>query len=107
MDAIIRCPFLSRVPQTFLQQARKTLVSYAVKCPVMMDLASKPLVRSICSSSPLFQKSDDVINTGRRTGKMGLLLFVESKMFNRGLVGCCCCLCVGKMFNQGFVVVCV
>ncbi|GAA6081109.1 5-aminolevulinate synthase, nonspecific, mitochondrial [Tachysurus ichikawai] len=63
MDTIIRCPFLSRVPQTFLQQARKTLVSYAVKCPVMMDLASKPLVRSICSSSYLFQKSDDVIST--------------------------------------------
>lgn len=66
MDAIIRCPFLSRVPQTFFQQARKTLVSYAVKCPVMMDLASKPLVRSICSSSSIFQKSDDVINTGKR-----------------------------------------
>ncbi|XP_017305740.1 5-aminolevulinate synthase, nonspecific, mitochondrial [Ictalurus punctatus] len=62
MDAIIRCPFLSRVPQTFLQQARKTLVSYAVKCPVMMDLASKPFARSICSSSSVFQKSDDVIN---------------------------------------------
>uniref|UniRef100_A0A8B9KDM0 5-aminolevulinate synthase n=1 Tax=Astyanax mexicanus TaxID=7994 RepID=A0A8B9KDM0_ASTMX len=41
MDAIIRCPFLSRVPQAFLQQARKSLVSYAVKCPVMMDLAPK------------------------------------------------------------------
>ncbi|KAF4093768.1 hypothetical protein AMELA_G00005550 [Ameiurus melas] len=63
MDAIIRCPFLSRVPQTFFQQARKTLVSYAVRCPVMMDLASKPLARSICSSSSIFQKSDDVINT--------------------------------------------
>uniref|UniRef100_A0AAR2L0U3 5-aminolevulinate synthase n=1 Tax=Pygocentrus nattereri TaxID=42514 RepID=A0AAR2L0U3_PYGNA len=50
MDAIIRCPFLSRVPQTFLQQARKSLVSYAVKCPVMMDLASRPLVRA---STPL------------------------------------------------------
>uniref|UniRef100_A0A8C1RZ54 5-aminolevulinate synthase n=1 Tax=Cyprinus carpio TaxID=7962 RepID=A0A8C1RZ54_CYPCA len=51
MDAIIRCPFLSRVPQTFLQQARQSLVAYAVKCPVMMDLASRPLVRSLCSSS--------------------------------------------------------
>ncbi|KAI5093206.1 5-aminolevulinate synthase, nonspecific, mitochondrial, partial [Silurus meridionalis] len=62
MDTIIRCPFLSRVPQTFFQQARKTLVSYAVKCPVMMDLASKPLVRTICSSSSTFQKSDDIIS---------------------------------------------
>lgn len=58
MDAIIRCPFLSRVPQTFLQQARKSLVVYAVKCPVMMDLASRPLVRSLCSSSSSFQKSE-------------------------------------------------
>ncbi|KAA0708126.1 5-aminolevulinate synthase, nonspecific, mitochondrial [Triplophysa tibetana] len=59
MDAIIRCPFLSRVPQTFLQQARKSLVAYAVKCPVMMDLASRPLVRSVCSSSASFQKAEN------------------------------------------------
>ncbi|XP_056591375.1 5-aminolevulinate synthase, nonspecific, mitochondrial [Triplophysa dalaica] len=59
MDAIIRCPFLSRVPQTFLQQARKSLVAYAVKCPVMMDLASRPLVRSVCSSSASFQKVEN------------------------------------------------
>lgn len=59
MDAIIRCPFLSRVPQTFLQQARKSLVGYAVKCPVMMDLASKPMVRAVCSSSSSFQKTED------------------------------------------------
>ncbi|XP_017548273.1 5-aminolevulinate synthase, nonspecific, mitochondrial [Pygocentrus nattereri] len=63
MDAIIRCPFLSRVPQTFLQQARKSLVSYAVKCPVMMDLASRPLVRAVCSSSASFQKAQDTVNT--------------------------------------------
>lgn len=59
MDAIIRCPFLSRVPQTFLQQARKSLVAYAVKCPVMMDLASRPLLRPLCSSSASFQKVED------------------------------------------------
>ncbi|XP_057218564.1 5-aminolevulinate synthase, nonspecific, mitochondrial [Triplophysa rosa] len=59
MDAIIRCPFLSRVPQTFLHQARKSLVAYAVKCPVMMDLASRPLVRSVCSSSASFQKVEN------------------------------------------------
>ncbi|XP_028854269.1 5-aminolevulinate synthase, non-specific, mitochondrial [Denticeps clupeoides] len=57
MDAIIRCPFLSRVPQTFFQQARKSMVAYAVKCPVMMDLASKPLVRAVCSSSSDFQQT--------------------------------------------------
>lgn len=64
MDAIIRCPFLSRVPQTFLQQARKSLVAYAVKCPVMMDLASRPLVRSLCSSSSSFQKSESTPPAG-------------------------------------------
>ncbi|XP_030632035.1 5-aminolevulinate synthase, non-specific, mitochondrial [Chanos chanos] len=63
MDAIIRCPFLSRVPQTFLQQARKSLVAYAVKCPVMMDLASRPLVRAVCSSSSTYQKAEDTVPT--------------------------------------------
>ncbi|TRY86598.1 hypothetical protein DNTS_018584 [Danionella cerebrum] len=58
MDAIFRCPFLSRVPQSFLQQARSSLVAYAVKCPVMMDLASRPLVRSLCSSSASLQKME-------------------------------------------------
>uniref|UniRef100_A0AAR2LTW7 5-aminolevulinate synthase n=1 Tax=Pygocentrus nattereri TaxID=42514 RepID=A0AAR2LTW7_PYGNA len=48
---------------TFLQQARKSLVSYAVKCPVMMDLASRPLVRAVCSSSASFQKAQDTVNT--------------------------------------------
>ncbi|XP_016406270.1 5-aminolevulinate synthase, nonspecific, mitochondrial-like [Sinocyclocheilus rhinocerous] len=56
MDAIFRCPFLSHVPQTFLQQARKSLVANTVKCPVMMDLASRPLVRSLCSTPSSFQK---------------------------------------------------
>ncbi|XP_052466451.1 5-aminolevulinate synthase, non-specific, mitochondrial-like isoform X1 [Carassius gibelio] len=51
MDALLRCPFLSRVHPSFLQQARQSLVAYAVKCPVMMELASRPLVRSLCSSS--------------------------------------------------------
>ncbi|KAM5148001.1 5-aminolevulinate synthase, non-specific, mitochondrial [Mantella aurantiaca] len=37
MEAIVRrCPFLSRVSQTFLQKAGKSLVSYAQNCPVMM-----------------------------------------------------------------------
>ncbi|XP_066528890.1 5-aminolevulinate synthase, nonspecific, mitochondrial [Hoplias malabaricus] len=63
MDAIIRCPFLSRVPPAFLQQARKSLVRYAVNCPVMMDLASKPLVRAVCTSSSTFQKVQDTVSS--------------------------------------------
>ncbi|XP_018420948.1 PREDICTED: 5-aminolevulinate synthase, nonspecific, mitochondrial isoform X3 [Nanorana parkeri] len=37
MEAIVRrCPFLSRVSQTFLQKAGKSLITYAQNCPVMM-----------------------------------------------------------------------
>uniref|UniRef100_A0A8C5R6X2 5-aminolevulinate synthase n=1 Tax=Leptobrachium leishanense TaxID=445787 RepID=A0A8C5R6X2_9ANUR len=37
MEALVRrCPFLTRVPQTFLQKAGKSLISYAQNCPVMM-----------------------------------------------------------------------
>ncbi|KAJ8400898.1 hypothetical protein AAFF_G00392520 [Aldrovandia affinis] len=64
MDTIIRrCPFLSRVPATFLQQARKSLVVYAQKCPVMMDLASRPFVRGLSSSSTHCQKAEDTSST--------------------------------------------
>ncbi|KAL4655839.1 5-aminolevulinate synthase, nonspecific, mitochondrial-like [Arapaima gigas] len=60
MDTFIRrCPFLSRVPQAFLQQSRKSLVLYAQKCPVMMDLASRPFARSLCSSAANLQKVED------------------------------------------------
>lgn len=56
MDVIVRrCPFLARVPQAFLQQPKKSLVVYAQKCPIMMELASKPMApqmaRALCSSS--------------------------------------------------------
>lgn len=76
MDAIIRCPFLSRVPQAFLQQTRKTLVGYAVKCPVMMDLASRPLVRAVSSSASSFQKTDEVITPSE--GESSLLSLQHS-----------------------------
>ncbi|XP_030585944.1 5-aminolevulinate synthase, non-specific, mitochondrial isoform X2 [Archocentrus centrarchus] len=56
MDVIVRrCPFLARVPQAFFQQSKKTLVSYAQRCPIMMELAAKPMApsmaRALCSSS--------------------------------------------------------
>nr|XP_046167926.1 5-aminolevulinate synthase, nonspecific, mitochondrial-like isoform X2 [Oncorhynchus gorbuscha]XP_046167927.1 5-aminolevulinate synthase, nonspecific, mitochondrial-like isoform X2 [Oncorhynchus gorbuscha] len=66
-----RCPFLSRVPQTFLQQARKSLVVYAQKCPVMMNLASKPLARALCSSSASFQKAEDNVTSAQTPGANG------------------------------------
>jgi len=70
MDAIIRCPFISRVPQAFLQQTRKTLVGYAAKCPVMMDLASRPLVRAVSSSTSSFQKTDEVITPSEEKAQL-------------------------------------
>ncbi|XP_078111514.1 5-aminolevulinate synthase, non-specific, mitochondrial-like isoform X2 [Sander vitreus] len=53
MDAVIRrCPFLTVVPSVVLHLAGKSsLASYAQKCPVMMDLASRPLARALSSSA--------------------------------------------------------
>lgn len=53
MDTVIRrCPFLTVVPSVFLQVAGKSsLVNYALKCPVMLDLASRPLARALSSSA--------------------------------------------------------
>ncbi|XP_070824179.1 5-aminolevulinate synthase, non-specific, mitochondrial-like isoform X1 [Chaetodon trifascialis] len=52
MDAVIRrCPFLTVVPSVCLQLAGKSsLVRYAQKCPVMMDLASRTLSSSASAS---------------------------------------------------------
>ncbi|XP_015257757.1 PREDICTED: 5-aminolevulinate synthase, nonspecific, mitochondrial [Cyprinodon variegatus] len=62
MDVIVRrCPFLACVPQAFFQQSKKTMVTYAQRCPIMMELASKPMApsmaRALCSSSSN-QKTD-------------------------------------------------
>uniref|UniRef100_A0A8C4GHJ1 5-aminolevulinate synthase n=1 Tax=Dicentrarchus labrax TaxID=13489 RepID=A0A8C4GHJ1_DICLA len=53
MEAVIRrCPFLTFVPNVCLQLTGKSsLLSYAQRCPVMMDLASRPLSRALSSSS--------------------------------------------------------
>ncbi|XP_071401050.1 5-aminolevulinate synthase, non-specific, mitochondrial-like [Centroberyx affinis] len=53
MDTVVRrCPFLTVVPNVFLQLAGKSsLVGYAQKCPVMMDLACRPLARALASSA--------------------------------------------------------
>ncbi|KAJ8384186.1 hypothetical protein AAFF_G00208040 [Aldrovandia affinis] len=63
-----RCPFLSRVPQALLQQAGKSLLGFALKCPVMMDLASRPLtlapIRALSSSSASCQKMQGTLPTG-------------------------------------------
>ncbi|KAM8756914.1 5-aminolevulinate synthase, nonspecific, mitochondrial [Acanthopagrus latus] len=69
MDVLLRrCPFLARVPQAFLQQTKKSLVVYAQQCPIMMELASKPMApsmaRALCSSSSSssYQKTEDTMS---------------------------------------------
>uniref|UniRef100_A0A3Q3M704 5-aminolevulinate synthase n=1 Tax=Mastacembelus armatus TaxID=205130 RepID=A0A3Q3M704_9TELE len=69
MDVIVRrCPFLARVPQAFFQQSKKALVVYAQQCPIMMELASKPMApsmaRALCTSSPLYQKTEETMTAG-------------------------------------------
>uniref|UniRef100_A0A665UBA1 5-aminolevulinate synthase n=1 Tax=Echeneis naucrates TaxID=173247 RepID=A0A665UBA1_ECHNA len=77
MDVIVRrCPFLARVPQAFFQQSKKSLVTYAQRCPIMMELASKPMapsmVRALCSSSS-HQKSENVTSVVEGEDNAGAL----------------------------------
>lgn len=55
MDALIhRCPFLTVVPTCFFHLARRSsLITFARKCPVMMDLVSTPLARALSSAASL------------------------------------------------------
>ncbi|KAM4588291.1 5-aminolevulinate synthase, non-specific, mitochondrial [Odontesthes bonariensis] len=67
MDVIVRrCPFLACVPQAFFQQSKKSLVTYAQRCPIMMELAAKPMAppmaRALCSSSS-HQRTDNTTAT--------------------------------------------
>ncbi|XP_062315207.1 5-aminolevulinate synthase, non-specific, mitochondrial-like isoform X2 [Osmerus eperlanus] len=65
MDTVIRrCPFLTIVPRAFLQLvAKSSLVGYAQRCPVMMDLASRPLARALSSSASVSNDtSNDELN---------------------------------------------
>lgn len=82
MDVLLRrCPFLARLPQTFLQQTKNSLVVFAKRCPVMMELASKPMApsmaRALClsSSSSSHQKTEDT-----SSNREGSKLEGESKL---------------------------
>ncbi|KAJ7994450.1 hypothetical protein DPEC_G00249390 [Dallia pectoralis] len=73
METFIRgCPFLARMPQGFLQQARSSLVVYAQKCPVMMNLASKPLARFLCSSPASLQKAEGTVASPQAPAEKGV-----------------------------------
>lgn len=52
METVVRrCPFLSRVPQAFLQKAGKSLLFYAQNCPKMMEVVAKPAPRALSTSA--------------------------------------------------------
>nr|KAF6419845.1 5'-aminolevulinate synthase 1 [Molossus molossus] len=52
METVVRrCPFLSRVPQAFLQKAGKSLLFYAQHCPKMMEVGAKPAARALSTSA--------------------------------------------------------
>ncbi|XP_072438265.1 5-aminolevulinate synthase, non-specific, mitochondrial [Chiloscyllium punctatum] len=61
METIVRrCPFLSRVSQTFLQKAGKSLIYYAQHCPVMMMKAgAKPITRTVATSAAHCQQTKE------------------------------------------------
>ncbi|XP_068568430.1 5-aminolevulinate synthase, non-specific, mitochondrial [Cebidichthys violaceus] len=74
MDVIVRrCPFLARVPQAFLQQPKKSMVVYAQRCPIMMELAAKPMApsmaRALCSSS--HQKTEGIMSASEGSKREG------------------------------------
>ena len=59
METVVRrCPFLSRVSQTFLQKAGKSLLFYAQNCPKMMEVVTKPASRALSTSAPLCQQTE-------------------------------------------------
>ncbi|KAM9326305.1 5-aminolevulinate synthase, non-specific, mitochondrial [Gastrophryne carolinensis] len=72
MEAIVRrCPFLSRVSQTFLQKAGKSLITYAQNCPVMMaprPLASAPLSTSAAHHQETKQTNNQGVNAIQDSG---------------------------------------
>ncbi|XP_070247484.1 5-aminolevulinate synthase, non-specific, mitochondrial [Myotis yumanensis] len=53
METVVRrCPFLSRVPQAFLQKAGKSLLFYAQNCPkMMMEVGAQPAPRALSASA--------------------------------------------------------
>lgn len=58
METVVRrCPFLSRVPQAFLQKAGKSLLFYAQNCPKMMEAGAQPAPRALSTSAVCCQQA--------------------------------------------------
>lgn len=90
MDAVIRrCPFLTVVPSLFLQAAgRSSLLSYAHRCPVMMDLAPRPLARALSSSASASKGTP--ANDGQLEGEHynACIYFLFSRLIRNVLPSC-------------------
>lgn len=72
METVVRrCPFLSRVPQAFLQKAGKSLLFYAQNCPKMMEVGAKPAPRTLSTSAAQCQqvKETPPANEKEKTAK--------------------------------------
>nr|AAA40790.1 5-aminolevulinate synthase precursor [Rattus norvegicus] len=72
METVVRrCPFLSRVPQAFLQKAGKSLLFYAQNCPKMMEVGAKPAPRTVSTSAAQCQqvKETPPANEKEKTAK--------------------------------------
>lgn len=91
MDVLLRrCPFLARMPQTFLQQTKNSLLGFAQKCPVMMELASKPMppvmARALCSS-PSYPNTEEKMSASEsKWGKDRHFLCITLQLY---LIICC------------------
>ncbi|XP_069499298.1 5-aminolevulinate synthase, non-specific, mitochondrial [Ambystoma mexicanum] len=61
-----RCPFLSRVSQSFLQKAGQSLITYAQRCPVMMEGTT---ARALQTSAAHSQEAKESNLAGKEVNK--------------------------------------
>ena len=65
MEALARrCPFLSRVSQSFLQKAGQSLLTYAQSCPVMMEGTA---ARALRTSAAQCQEAKETSPVGKES----------------------------------------
>ncbi|XP_069795978.1 5-aminolevulinate synthase, non-specific, mitochondrial isoform X1 [Narcine bancroftii] len=87
MEAVVRrCPFLSRVSQTFLQKAGKSLIDYAQHCPVMMRRAgAKPAcIRALATSAASHQQTKETTPANEKPIGMNQAPSVPGSQFPPG-----------------------
>nr|XP_039260594.1 5-aminolevulinate synthase, nonspecific, mitochondrial-like [Styela clava]XP_039260595.1 5-aminolevulinate synthase, nonspecific, mitochondrial-like [Styela clava] len=63
METLVKCPFLKKVPTTFLQRAGNSLAIYADKCPVMTEYMAR--YSSVMSARMHSTSSNDGKDAGK------------------------------------------